>query len=188
MSYFNSITNVLVRKLCQLEQLRFNPDNGFLFGFSFGSVLCLEAGYRFGPQKLYRVDVCDQMGAFYDQSSDPVKHGNLSAKHVVCTHTSNDFGTSLRLCSIDIDMGNCGMSQPAAMWVGDSHKLCPVFYRNAFENKFKVVPKPSACVNQKVVPDVTVLPPNTFGYFLNVNLQAGQYYVLTSMWSPYNVL
>lgn len=189
MAQFNPIMLVLLRKLRQLEALQFDPGKGFLFGFSFGTVLCFEAGYQFGPQRLYRIDACDQIGPYYGSTSAPVLHANLSAQHVTCIHTSNDFGTSLRPCPIDIDMGNCGNSQSAAMMLmTTSHQLCPVFYANAFYYDFKLVPKPSSCANQKYVPDVTVMPRLVMGYRMNLNVPAGEYYSLTGTSAPYNVV
>lgn len=187
---FNPIMSVLVRKLHQLEQLKFNPSNGFLFGFSFGTVICLEAGYQFGPRRLYRIDACDQItSVFYPNTAAPVQHTNLSAQHVTCIHTSADFGTDLRLCPIDIDMGFCGDFQPGSVLLGiSSHQMCPILYINAFQNDFQLVPKPIFCNSKRVVPDVTTLPPMFMGYRMNVSAPDGEYYSFTGAVSPYNVV
>lgn len=187
---FNPIMLVLLRKLHQLEALQFSPDNGFLFGFSFGTVLCYEAGYQFGPQRLYRIDACDPITSlYYSSTSAPVLHANQSAKYVTCIHTSADFGTVLRFCPIDIDMGICGDIQPgAALAMTTSHQLCPIFYVNAFDNDFQLVPKPIFCINSKFAPDVTVLPPMVMGYRMDVNAPPGEYYSNTGVIAPYNVV
>lgn len=45
---FFSISNVLLKKLNQFESNGFDPANGFLFGFSFGSQMAYNAGRGFG--------------------------------------------------------------------------------------------------------------------------------------------
>lgn len=188
---FDPIMKVLLTKLRKLEELQFVPDNGYLFGFSFGTLLAFEAGYQFGRLRLYRIDGCDPMGPYYySKTSPPVMHANESAQYVTCIHTSNDFGTSWRYCPIDINMGFCGDSQIAA-WgsMTTSHQFCPIFYGNAFTHDFKLVEKPNYCVNDKYVPDVTSLPPMVMGYHMDVvNAPDGEYYSESGASSPYNVL
>lgn len=53
---FSSIDDILVNKLNQLVQEEFNPDKIFIFGFSFGGQLALEAGRRFGKKLIGRID------------------------------------------------------------------------------------------------------------------------------------
>lgn len=55
-SHFDAIAEVLAGKLRQLERLGFSPDRGFLFGFSYGGRLALEAAQRFGPKKISKID------------------------------------------------------------------------------------------------------------------------------------
>lgn len=52
---FDSISNVLLKKLNQFEKNGFDPSNGFAFGFSLGGQLVINAGRDFGG-KLSAVD------------------------------------------------------------------------------------------------------------------------------------
>lgn len=54
--WFDGIAQVLTDKLNQFTEQEFGPDNMFMFGFSFGAQLVLEAGRRFGPQLIGRID------------------------------------------------------------------------------------------------------------------------------------
>ena len=56
LSQFDNISTVLTEKLVELEGQGYNPSNGFMFGFSFGAQLVLEAGRRFGYRKLEEID------------------------------------------------------------------------------------------------------------------------------------
>lgn len=53
---FKSIAEVLLNKLKQLESEGFDGNNGYGFGFSFGSRLMAEACANFGYQKMRSVD------------------------------------------------------------------------------------------------------------------------------------
>lgn len=53
---FDSISEVLAGKLRQLERQGLSPDQGFLFGFSYGGRLALEAAQRFGPKRMSQID------------------------------------------------------------------------------------------------------------------------------------
>lgn len=53
---FYSICDVLINKLHQFVQEEFNPEKIFMFGFSFGAQLALEAGRRFGKKLIGRID------------------------------------------------------------------------------------------------------------------------------------
>ena len=53
---FKNITNVLVEKLQRLETDGFDPENGFMFGHSFGGQIVLEAGKTYGVQKIKEID------------------------------------------------------------------------------------------------------------------------------------
>lgn len=52
---FYNISAVLLKKLNQFETNGFDPANGFIFGFSFGSQLAVNAGRDFGG-KLGAID------------------------------------------------------------------------------------------------------------------------------------
>lgn len=53
---FKDIQRVLKRKLDFLEQQGFDPDNGYLFGFSFGANMVLAAAKDFGAKKIKEID------------------------------------------------------------------------------------------------------------------------------------
>lgn len=53
---FRPIAAVLWKKLKQFEYEGFTDDNGYMFGFSFGSRLVIEAGYHFGVNRLKNID------------------------------------------------------------------------------------------------------------------------------------
>ena len=53
---FDGITEVLTNKLRQFQRLNFDPNNTFLFGFSYGAQMALEAGRRFGPRTIQSID------------------------------------------------------------------------------------------------------------------------------------
>lgn len=53
---FIPISNVLLRKLHQLEDQGFNEDKMFLYGFSFGAQLVINSGILFGVNKIAEID------------------------------------------------------------------------------------------------------------------------------------
>lgn len=53
---FNELSLVLVDKLYQLESDGFSPDNCFLYGFSFGAQLVINAGNLYGEQRIAEID------------------------------------------------------------------------------------------------------------------------------------
>lgn len=53
---FNSLAEVLAGKLRQLERGGFRASSAFIFGFSYGGRLALEASQRFGPKKINQID------------------------------------------------------------------------------------------------------------------------------------
>lgn len=55
-AHFDSIAEVLAGKLRQLERLGFSPERAFIFGFSYGGRLALEAAQRFGPRRINQID------------------------------------------------------------------------------------------------------------------------------------
>lgn len=56
--HFYNIADLLLRKFKQIG----NYDRLFMFGFSFGSRLCFEAGAQLGYQVIERIDGCDPAG------------------------------------------------------------------------------------------------------------------------------
>ncbi|XP_058454945.1 lipase member H-like [Malaya genurostris] len=169
MPNFNNLANDLVGLLKRLETVGFDPADGFIFGFSFGAQLAFEAGRRFGFGKLARIDACEPAGPGFDDSRiysllDPKK----AAKVVQCIHTSSNYGTKLRNCHINWNMGQCGKSQVAAgPFPKGSHGLCPYFYNSAFTHNFYAVPKPKDCSSSRY----TGSWPSRFrmGYFSDMN-------------------
>lgn len=193
---FKRITKVLTRKLSQLDQLDFQPNNNFLFGFSFGCHLVFEAGYTYGPRKIGRIDCCDPAGPnFQPGYALSTIHANNSAKFVQCIHTSNDFGSPGRYCQRDINMGRCGMNQPGATSPPYlSHGLCPNMYNNAFTVDFNMVSAATIYHQlsyqcspvQSMIPDVTQMPNCTMGFRFNSNFPYGEYWALTGTKYPWN--
>lgn len=53
---FNLLSQVLVDKLFQLEAQGFNPDNLYMYGFSFGAQLVIHAGNLYGDSKIAEID------------------------------------------------------------------------------------------------------------------------------------
>lgn len=53
---FKDIYGVLKQKLEFLEKEGFSPDNGFLYGFSFGAQVALAAAKEYGTRKLKEID------------------------------------------------------------------------------------------------------------------------------------
>lgn len=53
---FDGIVEVLTNKLRQFKKENFDPNKMFLFGFSFGAQMVLEAGRRFGPKTIQQID------------------------------------------------------------------------------------------------------------------------------------
>lgn len=53
---FEPIVVVLTEKLYQLESQGFAANQSYIFGFSYGAQLALEAGKRFGRNKIQNID------------------------------------------------------------------------------------------------------------------------------------
>lgn len=53
---FSKISNVLTKKLRNLEIEGVNPDNVYMFGHSLGSRLIIDAATNFGKQKIKEID------------------------------------------------------------------------------------------------------------------------------------
>lgn len=92
---------------------------------------------------------------------EPTGHGFLTlqpkhreaARNVQCIHTSAAFGTPIRDCHQDWNMGVCGLWQVGGTETSlrhefgtGSHGLCPTFYNLAFDNKFPAATKPDLCL------------------------------------------
>lgn len=60
--YFGLVRNVdvlaeiLMEKLQDLEQLGFDPRNGYMYGFSYGARVTILAGILYGPRRLGEID------------------------------------------------------------------------------------------------------------------------------------
>lgn len=53
---FNQLSQVLVEKLLELEAQGFDPDNLFMYGFSFGAQLVINAGNLYGNNRIAEID------------------------------------------------------------------------------------------------------------------------------------
>lgn len=54
--HFANISAVLLKKLKQLESEKFDPAKGFMYGFSFGARLIIDAASKFGFQRFKSID------------------------------------------------------------------------------------------------------------------------------------
>ncbi|XP_053688338.1 uncharacterized protein LOC128737672 [Sabethes cyaneus] len=145
---FNDISVVLLKFLRTLQYEGMQFDNLYMFGFSFGGQLVLDAGNQIGVNAIEAIDTCDMAGVGFDQDRFFKRtHFRNAAKNVQCIHTSTDKGTKLMdKCHQDWRMGQCGFRQPAAGKPPlGSHGLCPVFYNLAFKVKFLAEHKPAEC-------------------------------------------
>ncbi|KAJ6646793.1 Pancreatic lipase-related protein 2 [Pseudolycoriella hygida] len=190
---FNGIASVLANKLKYFQSISFDPDNMYLFGFSFGGQLVLESARRFGKMLIKQIDVCDPAGPGFDNNILHSRNSpRKSAKNVQCIHTSSSKGTRKRDCHQNWNMGNCGNSQVASgpRPLG-SHGLCPYFYNNAFQHRFPAIPKPSNCRSNR---DATgeVVENITMGYLEALKYEGRfpeglDFFANTFKTSPYNV-
>lgn len=167
-----------------------------MFGFSFGAHVCFEGAYRYGKQTIGRIDACDPTGWGFNSKSMSVLHANRSAQYVQCIHTSEDFGTNLRFCHMDINMGECGKRQDGATDPPHrSHGLCPTLYNNSFEFSFPLVPKEmieakyeTTCQNKRNMPqdlEIDGVHHLTMGYNLDMRAPDGEYFADTNKIFPY---
>lgn len=53
---FDPIAQILTMQLHLLDYMRFDMNNGYLFGFSYGGQLATEAGRRIGSRRLKDID------------------------------------------------------------------------------------------------------------------------------------
>jgi len=204
-AYFDPLSNYVTALLSRIQAMGYNPDNGFIFSFSFGTHIGFQGAYFYSKnqnfaKKIKTMHACDPAGPLFDQLniigpllSPSEFYASSSAKQVQCIHTNGKLidgaaigkGTTKRFCHKDIDMGNCGETQDAATDTISSHLLCPLFYISAFNNDFKMVNKPPNCQNQKYAPDVT----NKYlvmGFRFDMSAQNGQYYSKTYQPPLYN--
>lgn len=166
---FKPIAKLTLRKLKQLESEHVPPNNIFMFGFSFGGRIIIEAALNFGNQRIGSVDICDMAGPGFDfiYKRDPKN----AAKNVQCLHTSATAGTIERNCHQNWLLGYCGRHQPAGQDIQVaycellrncdyepilSHGLCPFFYTSAFRHDF-IADNFYNCSSSRMVKD---LPPN----------------------------
>ncbi|CRL02078.1 CLUMA_CG015386, isoform A [Clunio marinus] len=165
LSHFKPVSNLLTRKLNQLSNDNISDDNIFMFGFSFGGRVVIEAALNYGSNRIHQIDVCDMAGPGFDYiyRRDPKE----AAKNVQCIHTSDNAGTKIRNCHQNWLMGYCGISQPAGNDIEailcelfqacedrspapiNNHSLCPHFYNSAFENNF-IADNPFHCPSQRM--------------------------------------
>ncbi|XP_055627225.1 uncharacterized protein LOC129769160 [Toxorhynchites rutilus septentrionalis] len=145
---FNNLSGVLLKFLRSLQYEGMQFENLYMFGFSFGAQLVLDAGNQIGFNVIEEIDTCDMAGPGFDQDRffKGINFRN-AAQNVQCIHTSTDKGTKLmNKCHQDWRMGQCGFKQPAAGKPPlGSHGLCPVFYNLAFSEGFYAEPRPSTC-------------------------------------------
>ncbi|XP_053678075.1 uncharacterized protein LOC128728471 [Anopheles nili] len=150
---FKDIHSVLRQKLEFLEKEGFSPDDGYLYGFSFGAQVALAAAKEYGTRKIGLLDACDIVGSGFDVSDTNAPNHRTAAKNVQCIHTSRNYGTRHRTsCHQDWIMGDCGSYQlaaPLSPW--GSHGVCTLLYNSAFEHDFLAGPKPSNCTGESEV-------------------------------------
>lgn len=134
-THFIPISNLLARKMRQINDNGASSDNIFMFGHSFGGRIVVEAGLLFGLDRIGQIDswekyyltvtsclilkrfsACDMAGPGFDfiYKKDPKR----AAKNVQCIHTSINLGTMERKCHQDWLMGHCGITQDAGHDVG----------------------------------------------------------------------
>jgi len=178
-SKFENISAVLSKKLIQIG----NYEREFIFGFSFGARVAVDAALKVGKQAIGRMDLCDPAGPGFNKLVD----STLAAKNVQCINTSNDKGTNVYNCHQNFRMGNCGQSQAAS---GPpplaSHGLCPYFYNLAFTYDY-TFNNYYGCSSPRMVKN----PPSNvkMGYFLDFNGTRfrGDIFVATAKYPPFVV-
>lgn len=113
--FFKPIASLVTRKLQQLNSDGVVDDNIFMFGFSFGGRIVIEAALNYGTKRISQIDckisceylfqlsslklllpACDMAGPGFDfvYNRDPKD----AAKNVQCIHTSISAGTIIRNC------------------------------------------------------------------------------------------
>lgn len=56
LTHFNLLHGALTTMLAQLEEIGFDPDNAFLFGFSFGARIVTQGAGNYGFQRIAKID------------------------------------------------------------------------------------------------------------------------------------
>lgn len=117
---FRKVSNALLSRLHQLELEGVDERNIFMYGHSLGGRLVIDAGIRFGQERIGEIhgkakswklekfkksfpacDSADPGFLLYDLLFD----SKLAAQNVQCIHTSIDAGTSIYNCHQDWLMG-----------------------------------------------------------------------------------
>uniref|UniRef100_A0A1I8PD64 Lipase domain-containing protein n=1 Tax=Stomoxys calcitrans TaxID=35570 RepID=A0A1I8PD64_STOCA len=187
---FDVISEILYEEI--LTQIRngLNPQNNYMFGFSYGGQLASKIGRVlnfYHGYKIKRMDLCDIAGPGFDFLSYSRHHE--AADNVSCYYSSLDKSTQFRNCDQNILLGHCGYTQPAVLsqpyW--SSHGLSVRMYINAFDFPFyasKVVPP--LCISGNPIKNI----PEGFKVGYNGDLAngiAGDIFVPTSLNYPYNL-
>lgn len=180
--YYN-IAAVLTKYLLHIG----DPERIFIFGFSFGARLSVEAGIASFNGSIDRIDLCDPAGVGFDKRSRAKLH-TLAAQNVACIDTSTNYGTRTYNCHQNFRMGACGFVQAAhGPYPKGSHGLCPYFYNSAFDYDF--IPynhygyKCGSGRLAKLTPDVKM---GFLGIsYMNKTEIRGDIFIATSGHSPY---
>jgi len=147
---FDPISAVITKRLIDMENDGISADNMYLYGFSFGARLVIDACINFGPRKIKSIDVCEPANIGFDKKY--TKDPKDAAQNVQCMFTSSYAGSSIRdQCHQNWLMGNCGQSVPGTKdlpyifcslnskckdeYLG-SHTMCNNLFNSAFENDF----------------------------------------------------
>ncbi|XP_055596011.1 uncharacterized protein LOC129746398 [Uranotaenia lowii] len=185
---FNDLSAVLLKFIRTLQYEGVSLDNLYMFGFSFGAQLALDAGNQVGFNLIEAIDTCDMAGPGFDADRF-FKGVNFrgAAKNVQCIHTSTDKGTKMtNKCHQNWRMGQCGFFQLGAGKPPlGSHGLCPVYYNLAFKENFYAQEKPGEC---GVLRDPTADYPTNFkmGYMERRKSQVrGELFAQTSNHYPF---
>lgn len=119
--HYEKIAAVLTKYLLLIG----NPERIFMYGFSFGARLAVEAGIASFNGSIDRIDLCDPAGVGFD-GTPRAKVPTLAAQNVACIDTSTNYGTGNYNCHQNFRMGACGSAQAAhGSYPKGSHGLCP---------------------------------------------------------------
>ncbi|GAB0097672.1 hypothetical protein DMENIID0001_133370 [Sergentomyia squamirostris] len=183
---FDKIKAVLYDQLVEYKNSGLDPNDTYMFGFSYGAHLCLQSAAMLGERLIKEIDVCDPAGPGFPNMPD----ATISAQNVQCIHSSSDKGTLKRNCHQNWNMGNCGRTQiGAGPYPKGSHGLCPYFYNSAFKNAFIAVPRPNHCPVPPAPGKMALEYPENFqmGYMeIRKHKVFGTLYAVTSKNYPYN--
>lgn len=182
---FHPISNVVIKKVQQVG----NYNRIFMYGFSFGARVAVQAGMTGTNGQIGRMNLCEPVGILFDNAPDPKR----AAKSVECIHTSGLEGTTNYNCHIDWRLGLCGIHQFAANLERDSHQFCNYFYISSFSNEFKPFPYQEIAAafcftNSSYIASTKGACSNARMGYLNpvdATVCRGQYFVPTSATYPY---